>query len=87
MSVVVKLQEEELDVLMQYAEASETTDFSLQGLLEKLRSQVDPDKCELTLNEEDLLKIQNYVSEINDGDTAESLLQLFERISDQKVES
>ncbi|MHA2219695.1 MAG: hypothetical protein ACXACY_27620 [Candidatus Hodarchaeales archaeon] len=87
MSVVFKLQEEELDVLMQYHTDPETTDSSFQGLLEKLRSQVNTETGELSLSEEDVQSIQNYVSESGNGSASESLQQLLEKISGQNAES
>jgi hypothetical protein len=85
MAIIVKLQEEEMDVLTQYSADSETTDAALRELVEKLRSQVDGEKGELSLSEEDLKSIQAYAS--GNGSIDESLLQLFERISGQDVES
>lgn len=87
MTVIVKLQEEEMDVLMQYPTNSESADAALRELLEKLRGQVNCEKGELTLNEEDLDNIQAYVSANGNGSIDESLLQLFDRISGQNVES
>ena len=84
MSVVFKLQEEELDVLMQYQTDPETTDSSFQELLEKLRSQVNPQTGELSLSEEDVQNIQNYVSESGNGSASESLQQLLEKISEHR---
>ena len=86
MTVIVKLQEEEMDVLMQYPADSESADTALRELLEKLRGQVNGEKGELTLNEEDLDNIQAYVSANGNGSIDESLLQLFDRISGQNVE-
>lgn len=86
MSVVVKLQEEEMDVLMQYPADSEVADAGLRELLEKLRSQVDGEKGELSLSEEDLTSIQAFASTNGNG-IDESLLQLFDRLSGQNVES
>lgn len=87
MSVVVKLQEEEMDVLMQYPADSEVADAALRELLEKLRSQVDGEKGELSLSEEDLISIQAFASGNGNGSIDESLLQLFDRLSGQNVES
>lgn len=87
MTVKVKLQEEELDVLMEYHTDSESTDTALRELLEKLRSQVNSAKGELTLSEEDLQSIQVYVSTNGNGSIDEDLLHLFGRISGQSVEA
>lgn len=87
MTVKVKLQEEEMDVLMQYHTDSETTDAALRELLEKLRSQVNSAKGELTLSEEDLQSIQVYASTNGNGSIDEGLLHLFGRISGQSVEA
>ncbi|TVL98172.1 MAG: hypothetical protein CV087_21665 [Candidatus Brocadia sp. WS118] len=87
MSVVVKLQEEEMDVLMQYPADSEVADAALRELLEKLRSQIDGEKAELSLSEEDLASIQAFASGNGNGSIDESLLQLFDRLSGQNVES
>lgn len=85
MTVSVKLQEEEMDVLMQYPADSETTDAALRELLEKLRSQVNGEKGELSLSEEDLQSIQAYASGNGNGSIGESLLQVFERITGQNA--
>lgn len=87
MSVVVKLQEEEMDLLMQYPADSETADAALRELLEKLRGQVNGEKGELTLSEEDQMSIQAYASGNGNGSIDEGLMQLFDRISGQNVES
>lgn len=84
MSVVVKLQDEEMRVLMQYSPDPETD--SLQGLLERLRSQVDLEKGELSLSEEDFQSIRAYVSENGNEAEENSLVQLFERISGVNVQ-
>ena len=85
MAIIVKLQEEEMDVLTQYSADSESTDAALRELVEKLRSQVNSEEGELSLSEEDLKSIQAYAS--GNGSVDESLQQLFERISGQDVES
>ena len=86
MSVVVKLQDEEMDVLMQYSPDPETTDSSLQGLLDKLRSQIDAEQNQLSLSEEDLQSIQSYVSQNGNEDEGNTLVQLFGRISELNVQ-
>lgn len=83
MSVVVNLQDEEMDVLMQY---SPDPDSSLQGLLEKLRSQVDAEQGQLSLSEEDLQSIQSYVSGNGDEGEGNNLAKLFARISELNVQ-
>jgi hypothetical protein len=53
----------------------------------KLQSQVNPETGELSLTEEDVQSIQNYVSESGNGSASESLQQLLEKISGQNAES
>lgn len=86
MSIIVKLQQEEIDALT-HQDASQVSDEAIQSLLQRLQSQLDGETEELSLSDEDVQAIRNYASDNSDGELDDSVRRLFERVLEQKVDA
>lgn len=82
MSIVVKLQAADVQVLAEQLEAS-VADSPAAALFGKLQGQTDAESGELSLSEDDLQAVQAYVAGANLGETSVAVLTVLKKIVGQ----